>query len=84
MDMCTEITCEASDFLSVKEEMEKAGVPVQSAEVTMIASSTIPVDLETARKVIRLLEALEDHDDSETVSSNVDIPDDVAAELAKE
>ena len=79
-----EVTTAPDSFLTVKEALEAAGVEVQSSEVTMIAANTITVDLENARKVMRLLDALEDHDDAQNVSSNVDIPDEVAAQLAKE
>ncbi len=72
-----EITCDPDQFLTVKEAIEAAGVPVQSADVTMVASNTVTVSLEDAKKVTRLLEALEDHDDAQSVSSNVDIPDDM-------
>ncbi len=83
-ELLTEVICAPGDCLAVKEQLEAAKIPVQSAEVTMIASNTVAVDLENAKKVIRLLDALEDHDDSETVSSNVDIPDDIAEQLDKE
>ena len=42
---------------------------------------TVPVDLEGARKVLRLVDALEDSDDVQDVYTNIDIPDDVAAQL---
>jgi len=67
----------------VKQAIEDAGLLVQSADVAMIAENSITLDLEGARKVQRLLEALEDHDDVDAVYSNADMPDDVAAELAK-
>ena len=45
---------------------------------------TVPVDLDGARKVLKLVDALEDSDDVQDVYTNLDIPDDVAAELDKE
>jgi len=50
--------------------------------VSMIASNSVELDADAARKVIRLLESLEDHDDIQGVSSNMDMSDEVAAELA--
>jgi len=78
-----EITCTPDRLQQVKQAIEEAGLPVQSADVAMIAENSITLDLEGARKVQRLLEALEDHDDVDAVYSNADMPDDVAAELAK-
>ena len=82
--VCYEITCDPDDFLGVKEAVANAGIPIQSAEVTMVASNTITVNLENAKKVMRLLDALEEHDDAQTVSSNVDIPDQLVAQLEED
>ncbi len=79
--VCFEITTEPDNFLDIKSAIEDAGIPVQSAEVAMVAANTITVDLENAKKVVRLLDALEEHDDAQNVSSNVDIPDEVASQL---
>ena len=76
-----EIHTAMADFNSVREAFENAGLAMQSAELAMIPQTTIRVDAETARKVIRFVEALEDHDDVQNVYSNVDIPDEVMAEL---
>ncbi|MGA4815570.1 YebC/PmpR family DNA-binding transcriptional regulator [Pseudomonas aeruginosa] len=51
------------------------------AEVTMIPSTTATLDLETAQKVLKLIDMLEDLDDVQNVYSNADIPDDVMAQL---
>lgn len=76
-----EIHTAMADFNSVREAFENGGLVMQSAELAMIPQTTIRVDAETARKVIRFVEALEDHDDVQNVYSNVDIPDEVMAEL---
>ncbi len=78
------MTCDPDAYGSIKEALEAAGIAIQSADVTMVASSQITLDIDTARKVLRLMENLEEHDDVQSVSSNFDIPDDVMAELAKE
>jgi YebC/PmpR family DNA-binding regulatory protein len=57
----------------VKEALEKAKVPLASAEVTMIPQSTVAISGKNAEQMVRLLEALEDHDDVQSVSSNMDI-----------
>jgi YebC/PmpR family DNA-binding regulatory protein len=80
--VCHEVTCTPESFLQVKAALEAAGIKIESAEVTMVASNTVAAsDVEVAGKVMRLLEALEDHDDVQSVSSNVDIPDEIATQL---
>jgi transcriptional/translational regulatory protein YebC/TACO1 len=81
-EICCEVTTAPDSFLAVKAAVEEAGIAIESSEVTMVAANTVTVDAETARKVMRLLDALEDHDDAQSVSSNVDIPDEVAAQIA--
>jgi YebC/PmpR family DNA-binding regulatory protein len=58
---------------AVKEALERAKIAVASAEVTMMPQSTVPLSGRHAEQMVRLLEALEDHDDVQTVSSNMDI-----------
>ncbi len=70
------------DFMAVREAIEKAGIPVESASVTMVPKNEIPVTVESARAVINLIEALEDHDDVQNVYANCDIPDEVVKELS--
>ncbi|MEG2140289.1 MAG: YebC/PmpR family DNA-binding transcriptional regulator [Bilophila sp.] len=76
-----EIHTAMGDFNSVREAFEAAGLDMQSAELSMVPQNTISVDLETARKLLRFIDALEDHDDVQNVYSNVDFPDEVMAEL---
>jgi len=78
-----EVTSTADSFQQVKRSIEDAGLPVASSDLAMIADNSISLDLEAARKVMRLIEALDEHDDIDSVYSNADMPDDVAAELAK-
>jgi YebC/PmpR family DNA-binding regulatory protein len=82
-DELHEITCTPESFLQVKQAIEDAGLTVASADLAMIAGNSISLDLESARKVMRLIDALDEHDDVDSVYSNADMPDDVAAELAK-
>jgi len=78
---CHEIMCTPESYLEVKGAIEAANIDIASAEVSMVAENTVAVDLEAAKKIVRLMDALEDHDDSQNVSSNVDIPDDIFAQL---
>src|ERR687897_217558 len=63
---------------AVREAIEAAGIAVQSAELTMIPKTTVEVAAESsAKKLIRLIEALEDNDDVQDVAANFDIPEQV-------
>ena len=77
----TEIICEASDVVAVRTALQNAGIEYDSAESAFMPSMSIPVDADTARKVFVLLEALEDVDDVQNVFTNIDISDEVLAEL---
>lgn len=69
-------------FGEVKEALEKAGYQYERAEITMNPTTTVKIeDRETARKVLRLIEALEDHDDVQEVYSNFDIEESLLEEL---
>ena len=68
---------------SVREAIEAAGISVQSAELTMIPKTTVEIAEEaSAKKLIRLIEALEDNDDIQDVSANFDIPEQVLEAVA--
>jgi YebC/PmpR family DNA-binding regulatory protein len=77
------VTSAPHDLGAVRDALEAAGVTPESTELAMVPSTTVPVSEEgEARKVLRLLEALEDHDDVQNVWSNFDIPDEVLAAVA--
>ena len=72
------ILCEPGQVDDVKAALEGAGLTVTSAETTMISSTLIEVtSVEDARKVLRVMDALEDNDDVQDVYANFDIPDTV-------
>src|SRR5437660_7664412 len=72
------ITTSPTDLQSVRSALEGAGIPFTSAELTMLPNQTVPLtDEATARGVLRLIDALEEHDDVQAVYANFDIPDDV-------
>jgi len=80
-DLEWEITTEPAAYASVKDRLEKAGITISSAELTMVAQNSVPVDGPDARSVLKLMEALEDHDDVQSVYANFDIPESVFAEV---
>ena len=72
-----EIVCEAGDVVTVRTALQAAGIDYESAEATFLPSVSVPLDEDGARKVFRLIEALEDSDDVQNVYANFDISDDV-------
>lgn len=76
-----EITADPAAFRAVRDALERAGIEVVSAELTMVPQSTVPVEGGVARQVLGLLEALEDLDDVQNVYANFDIPEEVMAEV---
>ncbi|WP_087026085.1 YebC/PmpR family DNA-binding transcriptional regulator [Thaumasiovibrio subtropicus] len=70
-----------ADFGSVKDALDGAGFEAQNAEVSLIPSTKAELDAETAPKLLRLIDALEDLDDVQEVYHNGDISDEVAASL---
>jgi YebC/PmpR family DNA-binding regulatory protein len=79
-----EIRCPPESFERVKRALDAAEIPIQSADLSMVAHTDLRLDLDGARKVMRLLDALEEHDDVQAVYSNTDVPDDVIAKLSQE
>jgi YebC/PmpR family DNA-binding regulatory protein len=67
------------DFSTVRDALEKAGLPVESAEVAMLPQTTIEVTGKDAELTLRLMDLLEDNDDVQNVYANFDIPDDELA-----
>jgi len=77
-----QVLTEASALFEVKAALEAGGLEVVSAESTMVAANTVPVtDIEDARKILRIIDALEDNDDVQDVYSNVDLTDDVLSAI---
>ena len=73
-----EVVCEATDVVAVRTALQAAGIDYESAEATFVPSVTVALDDEdAARKVFRLIEALEDSDDVQNVYANFDVPDEV-------
>jgi YebC/PmpR family DNA-binding regulatory protein len=76
-----EIVSEATDVVAVRTALQEAGIEYDSAEASWVPNLQVPLDADGARKMIRVIEALEDSDDVQDVFANGDIPDDVLAEL---
>ncbi|MCA0335869.1 MAG: YebC/PmpR family DNA-binding transcriptional regulator [Actinobacteria bacterium] len=79
-----EIVSEATDFVAVRKAVQDAGIDYDSAEASWVPNLQVPLDLEGAKKMIRVIEALEDSDDVQDVFANGDIPDEVLAQLDEE
>ncbi|MGF3055267.1 YebC/PmpR family DNA-binding transcriptional regulator [Microbacterium sp. YY-01] len=76
-----EVITEASDIVSVRTALQDAGIDYDSADVEFVPNLKVEVDADTARKVFRLIDALEDSDDVQNVYSNFDLTAEVQAEL---
>ena len=74
-DGYVQITTEPTEFLEVKEALLAAGIGMESAEVTFTPSTSVELDVEGGRKVLRLIDTLEDHDDVQKVYHNAEIPE---------
>jgi transcriptional/translational regulatory protein YebC/TACO1 len=73
-----EITCEPHAYEKLRKTLKEKEIPTELAEISMVPQNTVPVnDGATARKIISLMEALEDHEDVQNTFSNFDIPDEV-------
>jgi YebC/PmpR family DNA-binding regulatory protein len=77
-----EITCSPDNYSDILDALDAAGVEPEVKQVTRIPSSTVELDAETGRKVLKFLEELDDHDDVQGVSANFSISDEAMADLA--
>ncbi|NIA24757.1 MAG: YebC/PmpR family DNA-binding transcriptional regulator [Gammaproteobacteria bacterium] len=80
-DGAFEVITEPGLFSEVRQALEGVVTRIETAEVTRLPKTTVPVDRSSAAKVLRLVDALEDLDDVQEVFSNFDIPDEVMADL---
>ena len=79
-----DVITDPSDLRRVKEQMTAAGIAIESADVTQLPSATIPVGESEAKKLLRLIDALDDLDDVQAVFSNYDIDDAVMEQVMAE
>ena len=77
-----EVTCEPQTMAAVVEAVQKGGLQVESNEIMRVPTNTVDVDdVDMARKVLDLVERLDDHDDVQSVAANFNIPDEALAQL---
>ncbi len=70
------VMCPPAELHKVRTAIEQAGMAVDSSDLTMVPQNTIPLtDGESAKKVLRLIDTLDEHDDVQNVHANFDIPD---------
>jgi YebC/PmpR family DNA-binding regulatory protein len=79
-----EVITAPADLRAVRQALADAGIGVESAEVTQLPSSTVPVEEGEARKLLRLIDALEELDDVQAVFSNYDIDDSIMEKVLAE
>lgn len=78
-----EVTCDPTAFGTVCDALAAAGIEAESKEITRVPTTTVDLDdPETARKVLNLMERLDNHDDVQSVSANFNIPDEAMAQIA--
>ncbi|MEW6189463.1 MAG: YebC/PmpR family DNA-binding transcriptional regulator [Actinomycetota bacterium] len=76
-----EIITSPTDLMSMRKTLEEHGITPDSAEITMLPKSTVKLHKEEAKRVLRLMDALEEHDDVQEIYANFDIPDEILEEL---
>jgi YebC/PmpR family DNA-binding regulatory protein len=79
-----EVVTDASSLVATRTALQEAGIDYDSADVEFVATVQVEGDAETARKVFRLIDALEDSDDVQNVYTNLDLTSEVQAELEAE
>ena len=77
-----ELTCEPGAYEQLKNALQEKEIPTEIAEISMVPQSTITIDnADTAKKILRLMDELEDHDDIQNVYANFDIPDEIVSQI---
>ncbi len=76
-----EVICDPNVYSTVCEAIDAAGLTTELRQITRIPKDTVDLDPETARSVLKLLDALDDHDDVQGVAANFNIPDEAMAAI---
>ncbi len=76
-----EILCDPDVFTPLAEKLETQGIACESKQLTRIPTTTVELDIQAARQILKLMEALDDHDDVQNVCANFNIPEESLAEL---
>jgi YebC/PmpR family DNA-binding regulatory protein len=77
-----EILSEPSDLTAVRAALEEAGIDIETAEITQLPKTRVPLDEDGATKLMKLIDALEDNDDVDAVHANFDVDADVLERVA--
>jgi transcriptional/translational regulatory protein YebC/TACO1 len=77
------VVCDPEAFSDVCQAIDRTGIATEIRQLTRLPQDTIDLDTATARKVLQLMEKLDDHDDVQNISANFNIPDEAMAELEK-
>jgi YebC/PmpR family DNA-binding regulatory protein len=76
-----EVVSEPTDLIPVRTALQEAGIEYDSAESSLVPTMTVPVDEDAARKVFKLVDALDDCDDVQEIYTNVDVSDEIMAAI---
>jgi YebC/PmpR family DNA-binding regulatory protein len=76
-----EVTSEATDVVAVRSALQDAGIDYESADIAFVPTMEVPIDEDQARRVFRVIDALEDSDDVQDVYANYSVPDEVMEKL---
>jgi YebC/PmpR family DNA-binding regulatory protein len=76
-----EVISEPNDLVAVRTALQDAGIEYDSAESSLVPTMTVPIDEDAARRVFKLIDALEDLDDVQNVYANFDVSDEVMAAI---
>jgi len=76
-----EVLCDLDSFASVQEALQAANIETELAELNRLPNDTVDLDADTARKVLKLVDQLDEHDDVQSVAANFNIPEETMAEL---
>jgi YebC/PmpR family DNA-binding regulatory protein len=78
-----EVTCDPSAFQAVSDALAAHKIEPEMSQISRLPKSTVDLDAESARKVLKLMERLDDHDDVQNVSANFNIPEEAMAEIGE-
>jgi len=81
LDESFEVVSEPGDLVGVRSALQRAGIDYESAEASFVPSVSVPLDEDSARRVFRLIDALEDSDDVQNVYANFDVSDEIMASV---
>ena len=76
-----EVTSEAADVIAVRSALQAAGIDYESADIAFVPTMEVPVDEDQAKRVFRVIDALEDSDDVQDVYANYSVPDEIMEKL---